>query len=94
MACLASRIPYGSVITREKLKKIEIAKEFLLSNNFKQFRVRYYDDLAKIEVLKEDIPKVLQLSEVIIAKFKEIGFNYITLDLEGYRTGSMNETLR
>ena len=48
----------------------------------------------KIEVLKEDIPKVLQLSEVIIAKFKEIGFNYITLDLEGYRTGSMNETLR
>ena len=51
-------------------------------------------DLAKIEVLKEDIPKVLQLSEVIIAKFKEIGFNYITLDLEGYRTGSMNETLR
>ena len=94
MACLASRIPYGSVITREKLKKIEIAEEFLLSNNFKQFRVRYYDDLAKIEVLKEDIPKVLQLSEVIIAKFKEIGFNYITLDLEGYRTGSMNETLR
>ena len=49
---------------------------------------------TKIEVLKEDIPKVLQLSEVIIAKFKEIGFNYITLDLEGYRTGSMNETLR
>ena len=94
MACLASRIPYGSVITREKLKKIEIAEEFLLSNNFNQFRVRYYDDLAKIEVLKEDIPKVLQLSEVIIAKFKEIGFNYITLDLEGYRTGSMNETLR
>lgn len=94
MACLASRIPYGSVITREKLKKIEIAEEFLLSNNFKQFRVSYYDDLAKIEVLKEDIPKVLQLSEVIIAKFKEIGFNYITLDLEGYRTGSMNETLR
>ena len=94
MACLASRIPYGSVITREKLKKIEIAEEFLLSNNFKQFRVRYYDDLEKIEVLKEDIPKVLQLSEVIIAKFKEIGFNYITLDLEGYRTGSMNETLR
>ena len=53
MACLASRIPYGSVITREKLKKIEIAEEFLLSNNFNQFRVRYYDDLAKIEVLKE-----------------------------------------
>ena len=52
----------------------------------------YYQYLY--EVLKEDIPKVLQLSEVIIAKFKEIGFNYITLDLEGYRTGSMNETLR
>lgn len=93
MACLASRIPYGKEITRDKLKKIEAAEEFLLSNNFKQFRVRYYDDLAKIEVLKGDIPKVIQLSDVIIAKFKEIGFNYITIDLEGYRTGSMNEIL-
>lgn len=93
MACLASRIPYGKEITIEKLKKVEYAEEFLLTKGFKQFRVRYYDDLAKIEVLKEEIPKVIKLSEEIILKFKEIGFKYITIDLEGYRTGSMNEVL-
>lgn len=94
MACLASRIPYGKEITRDKLKKVELAEEFLLSKGFKQFRVRYYDELAKIEVLKEEISKIISISQEIIDKFKEIGFSYITIDLEGFRTGSMNEVLK
>lgn len=94
MACLASRIPYGKKITRDKIKKVELAEEFLLSKGFKQFRVRYYDELAKIEVLKEEICKAIDISEEIIGKFKEIGFTYITIDLEGFRTGSMNESLK
>ncbi|MEG1870891.1 MAG: ATP-dependent sacrificial sulfur transferase LarE [Peptostreptococcaceae bacterium] len=93
MACLASRIPYGKEITKEKLKKVELAEEFLLSKGFKQFRVRYYDELAKIEVLEEEISKIISISQEIISKFKEIGFTYITIDLEGFRTGSMNEIL-
>lgn len=93
MACLASRIPYGKKITKEKLKKVELAEEFLLSKGFKQFRVRYYDELAKIEVLEEEISKIISISQEIISKFKEIGFTYITIDLEGFRTGSMNEIL-
>lgn len=94
MACLASRIPYGKEITREKLKKVELAEEFLLSKGFKQFRVRYYDELAKIEVLKEEISKIISISQEIIPKFKEIGFTYVTIDLEGFRTGSMNESIK
>ena len=94
MACLATRIPYGTSISRDKLKKVELAEEILLNKGFKQFRVRYYHELAKIEVLKEDIPKIISISEEIIDEFKNIGFNYITLDLEGFRSGSMNEVLK
>lgn len=94
MACLASRIPYGTSISRDKLKKVELAEEILLNKGFKQFRVRYCHELAKIEVLKEDIPKIISISEEIIDEFKNIGFNYITLDLEGFRSGSMNEVLK
>lgn len=94
MACLASRIPYGKKITREKLRKIELAEEVLLSKGFKQFRVRYYDEVARIEVLREEINKIIDISQEVVDEFKKIGFSYITIDLEGYRTGSMNETLR
>lgn len=93
MACLASRIPYGVEITKEKLKMVELSEEFLLSKGFKQFRVRYYDKLARIEVLKDEIPKIISISNEVIGKLKEIGFTYITIDLEGFRSGSMNETL-
>lgn len=94
MACLASRIPYGMTITQKKLKKVELAEEFLSSKGFKQFRVRYYDELAKIEVLKDDISKIIAISQEIIDEFKKIGFTYVSLDLEGFRSGSMNEALR
>ena len=84
MACLASRIPYGTAISRDKLEKVELAEEILLNKGFKQFRVRYYDNLAKI----------IAISDEIIGSFKKIGFNYIALDLEGFRSGSMNEVLK
>ncbi|MBC7333889.1 MAG: ATP-dependent sacrificial sulfur transferase LarE [Actinobacteria bacterium] len=92
-ACLASRIPYGQKITSSKLRKIEEAESFLLFLGFKQVRVRYHEPVARIEVEKDKIPEILDktLREKIIAKLKEIGFKYITIDLEGYRSGSMDE---
>lgn len=94
-ACLASRFPYGEKITREKLRRVDRAEEYLRSKGFKQLRVRHHEGIARIEVDRRDIRRFLQddLSREIIMKLKELGFNYITLDLEGYRMGSMNETL-
>lgn len=92
-ACLSSRFPYGEEITKSKLKKIENAEDFLRSLGFRQVRVRYHYPIARIEIEKEEIPKILQsnIREKIIKKLKKIGFEYITLDLEGYRSGSMDE---
>ena len=92
-ACLASRFPYGVKITKSKLMQVEKAESFLFSLGIKQFRVRYHDETARIEVFKNDFQKVLNHSEEITKYFKEIGFKYITLDMEGYRTGSLNEGL-
>jgi uncharacterized protein len=94
-ACLASRIPYGSPVTKEKLKQIEIAEEFLRGLGFKQLRVRHHDKLARIELPREDIDTILtdDLREKIYAKFRELGFVWVTLDLAGFRSGSMNEAL-
>lgn len=94
MACLASRVPYGNEITRDKLGKIERAEEYLMTNGFRHLRVRYYDDLAKIEVPKEEILKVIEKSDEIVDTFKEIGFISVAVDLKGYRMGSMNEALK
>jgi uncharacterized protein len=92
-ACLSSRFPYGEEITENKLKKVEMAEEYLNSVGFKIYRVRNHGDIVRIEVSKSDIGLILELSDKIIKKFKDIGYKYITLDLEGYRTGSMNEIL-
>ena len=92
-ACLASRFPYGTEITKDKLKKVELAEDFVRNLGVKQFRVRYHEDVARIEVLKDDFENVLKNSEKITERFKEIGFKYVTLDIEGYRTGSLNEVL-
>ncbi|ADQ46353.1 PP-loop domain protein [Caldicellulosiruptor kronotskyensis 2002] len=95
-ACLSSRIPYGERITKEKLSMIEKAEEYLIGLGFKQVRVRYHQDkLARIEIGKDEMEKFLdiKLIENVRNKFKELGFLYITLDLEGYRTGSMNLSL-
>ncbi|MFN4226639.1 MAG: ATP-dependent sacrificial sulfur transferase LarE [Candidatus Ratteibacteria bacterium] len=94
MACLASRIPYGEKITIEKLKRIEKAEKFLSTLKFKIIRVRDYGQLARIEVEQDELKKIIEFKEKIIKKLKRIGYKYITVDLEGYRTGSMNEILR
>lgn len=91
--CLASRIPYGEAITSKKLNQVEEAESFFYSLGFRQSRVRNYGDLARIEVEENEIEKITKNRKTILAKLKEIGFSYITLDLEGYRSGSMNEVL-
>jgi len=93
-ACLASRFPYGVKITKERLAQVEAAEEFLLSLGIKQCRVRYHDHIARIEVPTEEIPLILAHASTIIKRFKTLGFIYITIDIEGYRTGSMNEALK
>jgi uncharacterized protein len=92
-ACLSSRIPYGEKITKEKLKRIEGAESFILSSGFKQVRVRSHGDIARIEVNKNEIKKIIKHKSGILKKLRKLGFRYVTLDLEGYRSGSMDEVL-
>ena len=94
-ACLSSRFPYGSQIDIEKLQMVEEAENFLLDHGFNQVRVRHHDDTARIEILPENINDVFKNDKhrMIVEKLKTIGYRYVTLDLEGYRTGSMNEVL-
>lgn len=94
-ACLASRIPYGVSVTRERLGRIEQAEQFLRQQGINQVRVRDHGDIARIEISKEDMPLFLEedLRKKIINKLNNLGYIYITLDLQGYRSGSMNEVL-
>lgn len=92
-ACLASRIPYGDLITDDKLRMAERAEAFLLAAGFRQVRVRIHGEIARIEVLPEDFERLLSFRQQIVAELKSIGFRYISLDLTGYRTGSLNEAL-
>ncbi|MBQ6472318.1 MAG: hypothetical protein IJJ33_10065 [Victivallales bacterium] len=95
-ACLASRFVYGEPITAEKMKMVEQAERLLLESGFRQVRVRVHGTLARLEILPEDLPRLLldeSLRTRIHAALQSLGFSYVTLDLRGYRTGSMNETL-
>lgn len=95
-ACLASRFPYGNEINSQKLKMVEEAEQFLLNLGFKQVRVRHHNEIARIEVAPEERDKFfnINLMDEVGKKLKEIGFTYVTLDLLGYRTGSMNAVLK
>ncbi len=95
IACLASRFPYGTKIKEEDLKRIEKAEEFLRRLGFAQLRVRHHGNIARIEILPENMESILEddFREKIVGEFKKLGYKYITFDLEGYRTGSMNEVL-
>lgn len=90
MACLASRIPYGDVITKDALKKIMQAENILSSLGFSAPRVRLHKDIARIEIKKEEFQKFFESRERILYGLKSLNFPYITLDLEGYRRGSLN----
>jgi uncharacterized protein len=93
LACLASRIPYGTEITEEALTRIDRCEAFLLERVHGSVRVRYHGNLARIEVAPSVFPGIMTHREAIVGFFRKQGFPYVTLDLEGYRTGSMNEVL-
>ncbi|MGI1658702.1 MAG: ATP-dependent sacrificial sulfur transferase LarE [Desulfitobacterium sp.] len=92
--CLSSRFPYGEEITLEKLQRVERAESLLKDLGFKNLRVRHHQDMARLEIPQEDFPKLMELDpEVIVEPLKELGFTYVTLDLEGFRSGSLNTGL-
>ena len=93
LACLASRFPYGMRITKENLFRVDKAETFLRKLGVTQIRVRHHGQIARIEVFKNEISGLLkeETMDKIVTKFKELGYTYVTVDLEGYRTGSMNE---
>jgi uncharacterized protein len=94
-ACLASRLPYGTEVTPGRLALVERGEAALRELGFRQFRVRLHDQLARVEIAPEEMPRALslQMSAAIADRLKEAGFTYVALDLEGYRQGSLNETL-
>jgi uncharacterized protein len=94
-ACLASRIPYGTPVTIQNVKTVEAGEEAIKALGFRQFRVRLHGDLVRIEIAPQELPKALtaDMAQKFTAIFKPLGFHYVTLDLEGYRQGSLNEAL-
>ena len=93
LACLASRIPYGDKISPVALKRINEGEIFLRSLGFKQVRVRDYKRCCRLEVSNNQIRTLISKRNLVVDKFKKLGYNYVTVDLEGYRTGSMNEVI-
>jgi uncharacterized protein len=95
-ACLSSRVPYGIAVTPETLSKIERGEAVLRELGFRQFRVRYHQEMARIEIAREELPRALEpeIAAVITSRIKAAGFEYVTLDLEGYRQGSLNAALK
>jgi uncharacterized protein len=95
-ACLASRIPYGTKITKDLLLKIDNAESVLKNLGFNQVRVRHHGNIARIEIPSKDMKKILgiEIKSMVVKSLKKLGYIYITLDIEGYTTGSMNKTLK
>jgi uncharacterized protein len=96
LPCLSTRFPYGTQITKEKLLRVGRAEEFLAGLGIRQLRVRDHGSNARIEVLRADMPILLdeKISNLIVEKFKALGYAYVALDIQGYRMGSMNEPLK
>ena len=94
-ACLSSRIPYGTAVTKENVKLIEEGEEAIKALGFRQFRVRHHEELVRIEIAPEELERALNLevARKLTEIFKGLGFKYVTLDLEGYRQGALNEVL-
>jgi uncharacterized protein len=94
-ACLSSRIPYHSEVTVEKLRTIELAERVLRELGFRLYRVRHHDEIARVEIARDEMPRALdpEVGEAIVRELKALGYRYVTLDLKGYRTGSLNEGL-
>jgi uncharacterized protein len=94
--CLSSRIAYGTTVTIERLGKVDRGEEILRELGFREFRVRHHDQLVRLEIASAEMDRALrrEVVEELAARFRELGFQYVTLDLQGFRSGSMNEALR
>lgn len=95
LACLSSRIPYGTPVTAELLARLDRCENVLHDQGFRQVRVRHHDTIARIEIDRDEFPRLLEpgVSDTIVAQFKQLGYTYVSLDLAGYRSGSMNAHL-
>jgi len=95
-ACLSSRFQYGDAITAEKLRQVDAAEAFVRSLGFKQFRVRHHDRLARLEIAREEMGRFWKdgLRDAIVERFRELGYLYVTVDLQGFRSGSANDALK
>ena len=93
-ACLSSRVPYGSEVTPAKLAQIEQAEAALRELGFKELRVRHHDQVARIEVTRDQLPRAIEQGDLITEAMRKAGFSYATVDLAGFRSGSMNDVLR
>ena len=95
LPCLSSRFPYGTSISAEKLSIVDRGETILRNFGFRIFRVRYHEELVRLEFAPEELPKALNLTmaSILVTQFKALGFKYVTIDLEGYRSGSLNEVL-
>lgn len=93
--CLSSRIAYGTTVTIERLKSVDRGEEILREFGFREFRVRHHDTLVRLEISQEELDQILskEMFEKLASRFRELGFKYVTLDLQGFRSGSMNEVL-
>lgn len=94
-ACLSSRIPYGTPVTIQNIKTVEIGEEEIKALGFRQFRTRFHGELVRIEIAPEELPRALdiEMARRLTGIFRQLGYKYVTLDLEGYRQGSLNEVL-
>lgn len=94
-ACLSSRIPYGTPVTKETIRTVEVGEEAIKALGFRQFRVRFHGELVRLEISREELPRAFspEMAQRFVEIFKPLGFHYVTLDLEGYRQGAMNEVL-
>jgi uncharacterized protein len=95
-ACLSSRIPYGTPVTKETIRTVEEGEEAMRKLGFRQFRVRFHGELVRLEIARDELEKALtmQMFDALAAIFKPLGFHYVTIDVEGYRQGAMNEVLQ
>ena len=94
-ACLSSRIPYGTPVTIQNVKQVELGEEEMKALGFRQFRTRFHGEIVRIEIAREELPRAmsLEMADRMTAIFKRLGYKYVALDLEGYRQGSLNEVL-
>jgi pyridinium-3,5-biscarboxylic acid mononucleotide sulfurtransferase len=93
LACLSSRFPYGTQITPDRLRRVDAFEDALRELGFRQLRVRFHDTIARLEIEQAELARVIELKDQIVAAGKRLGFAYIALDLAGFRSGSLNETL-